>query len=154
MNKFRRISAMVAATVAATGMAMTATTAPAAASAKPKGPVAVSSVLKTQNEKSGHWQKVWFKTDVKACNFKLHVYDMPGVEISYPWDWSYTSLHGDATLKKNETDYASFHVEAGSVKKDTLRYLPASITFDNCKKGDAKMVTTKWTAFVLPVRNV
>ncbi|MFG1608910.1 hypothetical protein [Actinoplanes sp. NPDC049265] len=153
MNKFRRIGAMVAATVAATGMAMTATSAPAVAAPKANGPTAVWSFLQSQDENSGRWQSVWFRTDVKACNFKLRVNDIPGVDITHPWGWPFTSLHNDSTLKKNETDFASFYVKTGPTYKSTWRYLPAWISYDNCKTGKKKVVSAKWTAFVLPVRN-
>jgi hypothetical protein len=155
MNKTRRIGAMVAATVAATGMAMTVTTAPAAAAPKPKGPTAVWSILKSVNDNTtNQWVSVSFQTDVKVCNFKLRVWDWGKVDVTNPWGLPFTRLWGDDTLKKKETDFASFKVSTGDYLKPgtTYQILPATIYYDTC--GKKAKSQSKNTGFLLPVKNM
>lgn len=153
MNKFRRIGAMVAATVAATGMAMTVATAPAVAKPKDNGPTAVWPFLKAQDEQTVRPHSVWFKTNRTACNFKLMVNDVPGVEVWYPGFKPFTLLSEDDTLWTGELDYATFFVKTSPTFQSSWRYLPAHVWYDNCKWGPKKRVSHKWITFILPVRN-
>jgi len=154
MNKFRRIGAMVAAAVAATGMAMTVATAPAAAAPQPKGPQPVWSILPTVNENS-NWKlmSVGFKTDVKACNFKLRLVEWGEVDILYPGFKPYTSLSNDDTLGKNEVDWARFWVKTGDYKPGTTwQPLPGTIYWSKC--GKKAKLQTKYIGLVLPVKGM
>jgi hypothetical protein len=153
MNKFRRIGAMVLATVAATGMAMTATSAPAAAAPqRDQGPKAVWPFL-TQNEQSAQRQSLWFKTDRTACNFKLWFDSGRGVSVSYPGNGRFTSLNRDANLWRGETDYASFWVRTGPTMQTGWRFLKAHIVYDNCRFGQNRRIEHKTQDVVLTVRN-
>lgn len=147
MNKGRRIGALVAATVAAIGMSMTLSTAPAAAAKKPEGPLPVSQLLHRVDDNDSAWVRVWFRTDKRACDFKLRVEDTSRVDIYHPMG-SFTSLQNNASLSKDEIDYAAFRVDVGNYKKDTWQLLPATISWKWC--GTAK-VRTKNTAFLLPI---
>jgi hypothetical protein len=62
MNKGRRIGAIIAATVAAIGMSMTLSTAPAAAAEKPEGPLPVSQLLHRVDHNDSAWVQVSFRT--------------------------------------------------------------------------------------------
>jgi hypothetical protein len=156
MNKGRRIGALVAATVAAIGMTMTVTTAPASAAKKVRGPQPVSQLLSTVNDKSATWVDVLFKTDVKVCKFKLVVWGNSKVSISYPEVNNmlrpYTSLSKNAQLNKNELDYASFKVTTGDFTRTQWSILPATMYYTNC--GKKAKLQSKSTGFLLPVRNV
>jgi hypothetical protein len=147
MNKGRRIGAIIAATVAAIGMSMTLSTAPAAAAEKPEGPLPVSQLLHRVDHNDSAWVQVWFRTDKRACDFKLRVRDTGRVGIYHP-KGSFTSLQNNASLSKDEIDYAAFRVDVGNYKKDTWQLLPATISWKWC--GTAK-VRTKKTAFLLPI---
>jgi hypothetical protein len=155
MNKGRRIGALVAATVAAIGMTMTVTTAPASAAKKMKGPQPVSQLLSTVNDNTGTWVSVLFKTDVKVCKFKLVVWGNSTVDISYPevngMTRPYTSLSKNAQLNKNELDYASFKVTTGDVTRTQWSILPATMYYTHC--GKKAKLQSKNTAFLLRVRN-
>jgi hypothetical protein len=150
MNKGRRIGALVAAAVAAVGMTMTVTTAPATAAKKVKGPQPVSQLLQRVDDNEASWVRVWFKTDKKACNFKLMVWDNNRIDVSYPFGWPYASLRQNATLNKGEVDYAAFKVDVDDYTKDTWQLMYATMTWKWC--GTNK-VQTKSTGFLLPVEN-
>ena len=152
MNKFRRIGAMVLATVAATGMAMTASTAPAGAKPRDEGPKAVWPFL-SQNEQSVQRQSLWFKTDRTACNFKLWFDEGRGVDVSYPRNGRFTSLNDDANLWRGEADYASFWVRTGPTMQTGWRFLKAHIIYDNCRFGQSRRVEHKTQDVILTVRN-
>ena len=148
MNKGRRIGALVAATVAAIGMTMTVGTAPAAAAAKkPKGPQPVSQLLHRVDDNENTWVRVWFRTDKKACDFKLRVWDANRVEIYHPMG-TFTSLNDNATLTKGETDFASFRVDVADYKRDTWQLLYATMSWKRCGTGKLQ---TKSTGFLLPI---
>jgi hypothetical protein len=148
MNKGRRIGALVAAAVAAIGMTMTVATAPATAAKKVKGPQPVSQLLQRVDDNEESWVRVWFKTDKKACNFRLTVWDTSKVDVSYPGGWPFTSLNQNATLNKNEVDFASFKVDVDDYTRDTWQLLYAQMTWKWC--GTNKW-QTKSTGFLLPI---
>ena len=92
--------------------------------------------------------RVWFKTDKKACDFKLMVRDTSKVDVSYPGGRAYTSLYDDDTLRKGEVDYATFFVKTGDYNRDTWQLLFATMSWKWC---GTNRVQTKSTGFLLPV---
>jgi len=139
MNKTRRIGAMVAATVAATGIAATMTTAPAAA-AWPHddndGPRPISQYLGSVDENDTERVAVWFGTDETVCDFRLQVRGTRSVDV---WnnDGRFSSLSRDDTLRRRERDYATFTVRPDEVRRSSLALLPATIWYRDCDRfGD------------------
>jgi hypothetical protein len=150
MNKGRRIGAIVAATVAAIGMTMTVTTAPATAAKKVKGPQPVSQLLQRVDDNEESWVRVWFKTDKRACNFKLMVWDNNRVEVTNPGFAPFTSLNQNSTLNRGEVDYASFKVDVEDYNRDTWQLMYATMTWKWC---GTNRVQSKSTGFLLPIED-
>lgn len=149
MNKTRRIGAVVAATVAATGMAMTVSAAPASAASTVKGPRPVSQVLGTVGENDATWVQVRFATDRKVCDFALRVRGVENVDVTYPSGRTFTSLNDDDTLRKHEVDHAAFRLSTGDFAADTWRVLHASVSYTHC--GPKALTHTKRTRFLVRV---
>ncbi|MEV6488205.1 hypothetical protein AB0M20_06115 [Actinoplanes sp. NPDC051633] len=138
MNKTRRIGAMVAATLAATGIAATVASAPAAARPQPHndGPRAISQFLGSVEEGELRRVAVWFGTDERVCDFKLQVRDTRSVDVWHN-DGRTSSLSRDDTLQRRERDYATFRVRADEVRRSSLAILPATIWYRDCDRfGD------------------
>jgi len=138
MNKTRRIGAMVAATLAATGIAATVASAPAAA--RPQhdndGPKALSQFLGTVEEGDTERVAVWFGTDERVCDFRLQVGGTRSVDV-----WMnrgrFSSLSRDDVLNRRERDYATFTVRADEVRRSSLTILPATVWYRDCDRwGD------------------
>jgi hypothetical protein len=147
MNVSRRIGAFVAATVAAVGMVAVAQAVPA--SAAPKGPEPVNSLLSTVRADTPTWVNVWWKTDRRACNVKVVAWNSSRVNVDYPSGRAYTSFSHGATLDRRETDFTAFRVTA-TYSQGNWALIAAQVYYNDC--GRHARTKVKSVGFLLPVR--
>jgi len=145
MSKTRRVATMVAAAVAALGMA-TAMATPAAAACK--GPRPVTTWLKAVKAHKTTWVTVDWKTGKKICDAKVTVAGRD-VEIGYPSNTeTYTSFSQSDTLKPHRTDYTAFWVWPDF---DATEFAPlkATLSFNTCGAHAVQKSKAFW--LTLPV---
>jgi hypothetical protein len=152
MKNSRRIGAILGTALAAVTTASVATAAPAAAAAapiRPDGPRPVATAWPAVANYQSKWLSIWWKTDLAICDAKVRVRSMPGMQIAYPSNRTFTSFAHGPALQRRESDYTSFLVTP-HLRKPTVEWLEATITYNNC--GWHARTQTRSTGFLLRVR--
>lgn len=132
MNKSRRIGALVAATVAAVGMA--SLVAPTAAEAVPQGPQPVSNFVQRVRAHTDTWVSIRWQTDRRICDAMVWV-NGRRVDVQYPRGNRFTSFSRGDTLFSRRTDVTAFRVNA-DFDRSGVALLRATIAYDNCGRRD------------------
>jgi hypothetical protein len=146
MNKARRIGALLAASVAALGMASVGLASPAAA--MERGPKPTSTGLRAVRAHTSTWSSIAWRTNQRICNVQVRVDGGRKVDIDYPGNRRFTSFSHSNSLGAGRTDFTAIRVKANFGGRG-VAVLRATIKYDNC--GLHARTTSRTSTLNLPV---
>ena len=148
MNKGQRIGTMVAAAVAAMGMATVGLGAPAEAAPQPHGPRPVSNALRAVRANVPTWVDVVWRTDRPICHAQVRYNGGPRVRIDYFGDRNYATFSRGDYLLPRRPDFTRVRVTPYA-NRSGIALLRATIQYDNCRPFARPQLAT--TVLTLPV---